>query len=128
MSVTQRIGPVGAAGVGLGVIIGEGISQGADSGVLTQRQADSVALGVGGGAIAMAALGELGVVAIPRTRTFGIAAFATGELGWYVGRRLELLPRLIVDVPNEINLAGPITTSLVFALVGAGATALVAAT
>lgn len=120
MAVTARGVGVGVGGAGVGVLAGEGIQQSAERGIVSQRAADFTALGVSGSTLWLAIASELGYVGISPHASATLGGVGIGTAGWYVGRRAGIAPRLVANVPNEINLAGPFVSFLVFSAVGAG--------
>lgn len=124
MAVSAR--RAAAGGIGVGVLAGEGIQQSAERNITTQRTSDLAAVGVSTTGVGLAALDAAGVVRVPGAPAF--AGVGVGTAGWYAGRRAGVAPRLTASVPNEINLAGPFVSLLVFGAVASGVSAIARAT
>lgn len=107
-----------AAGVGggsVGVVASEALIH------VTDDQADLIVGTLGAGSLGLAAAGFMGIGPVPEAAAPGLAGFGVGSLGWLVGRNANVFPALTVNVPAEVNLAGPIITALALGTVLAAA-------
>lgn len=123
--VTSRQVGAGVGAAGVGVIAAEGVQQGAEREVYSQRAADLGAIGVSGVPVSLAALGQLGVIDLNASSTVGLAGFGTGTALWYAGRRTDVAPRIVLGFPDEVSLTRPFASLVVFSLVGAGVATIV---
>lgn len=127
MAITRRNLATAAAGGAVGVVSAELLLH-ARRRQLASRRATRLAAGaVGGGAITLAGLEATGVVGLPMGSPAGLAGFGATTLGWTAARELGVAPRLTVDVPDEINLAGSLATTLALSTVGLAAATLAGA-
>lgn len=113
----------GVGGVGLGALAAEGIQHAADRELVTDRQARTIPGAIAGTAFAAAAIGGTGIVQMPPATVFTLAGIGLGSATWGIARDRGLAPRLTIDVPEEVNLAGPLVSAAVFGGVGLAAAA-----
>lgn len=121
MAITQQHLTAGVGGAGMGLVGGELARHGVERDMISERQGW---LAVGGGSAA-----SLGLVAADLAGVVDLSARQTGLLGgigvgaptWYAARGTNLVPRITLDVPDEVNVAGPLTTTVVLSVVGLAA-------
>lgn len=124
MAITQRGVATGVGGASVGLFGAEVTRHGVERGVISP--------GVGWGIIGTGAAGAVGLIgadlagllSLPAGSLPFIAGVASGSTAWYAGRAAGVAPRLTVDIPQQINLAGPLATTLAISTVGVAAATL----
>lgn len=127
MVSTAQIG----AGVGAGAVAlvgAEALEHGIERGAIGRGTARVTVTTVGVGSLAVAAGATAGLVPFGPTAAASLAGVGVGSLGWFELRERGLAPRLTVEVPDEVNLAGPIITSAVVSAATLAAATLAAGT
>jgi len=122
MAITQRNVGAGVGGATLGVGGAEVVRQAVEREMLSPRAGWLL---VGGGAASTAGLAAahwLGAIELPPGIPAILTGVAGGSTGWYAARSVDVAPRLVVDIPNEVNLASPLVTAFTLGMVGVVAT------
>lgn len=121
MAITQRGLGAGIGGASLGVLGAEATRHAVDR--------ELIGPGLGWGIIGTGAVGSLGLIgaelagysSLPAGTVPLVAGVGGGSTTWYAARSAGLAPRLTIDVPDQINLAGPLATTLALSTVGIAA-------
>lgn len=124
MAVTREAVGAATAGGAVGIIASEALRE-AGRRELTDDDTPRRVAGVAGiGAVGIAGLGATNVIALPRGASAGLAGLGTTTLAWTAAAERGIVPRLTVDVPEEVNLAGPLVTALALSTAGLAAATL----
>lgn len=118
MAIRQRAvgAAVGGASVGLA---GAEVLQHADHrDLVSQRTANVAAGALAATSIGLTAASLAGVVPLSADATGFTAGVGIGSSTWYVARETGVAPRITLDVPDEVNVAGPLVTAFVLSSVG----------
>lgn len=121
MAITQRGVGAGIGGASIGLFGAEATRHAVERDVLSPRLGWGI---IGSGAVGSLALigADLaGSITLPAGTLPLVGGFATGSTAWYAARSAGVAPKLVVDVPDRINLIGPLTTTLAVGAVGLAA-------
>lgn len=117
MAITQRGLGAGIGGASLGLIGAEITRHAVERDFISPR--------LGWGIIGVGAAGSLGLIGADLAGITSLPAgilplaggVGTGSTAWYAARSAGVAPRLVIDIPDRINLADPLTTTLLLGLV-----------
>lgn len=118
MAVSKRQVGTGVGAGAIGVIASESVQHARLRGLLTRRQAQVAAAGVGLGATGLGVAAHYGLAPFGPTASAGLAGFGIGTLAWTASRELGIAPRLTLHVPDEVDLLGPVVTGAVLSIAG----------
>lgn len=125
MAVTQRQVASGVGGASIGLVGAEATRHAVER--------DIISPGVGWGIVGTGAAASLGLagadlaglVSLPRPAPSLLAGVGAGSTSWYAARSAGVAPRLTIDIPEQINLAGPLATTFAITSVGVAAGTLI---
>lgn len=124
MAISTRDVGAGVGGASLGIGGGEVMRRAVETGQLTPRQgaaAATIGAGIAGG---VATADFIGLVDLPARLGPIIGGYGVGSAAWYAARSVDLAPRLVFNVPQEVNLADPLVTAFTLGVVGVAASTL----
>lgn len=119
ISQGQIAGIAGGASVGLGSA--ELTRHAVERGLISNTAGWAVVTTSAAASLGYVGAGALGMVDLNPSLAPILGGAGVASPLWYTARDFGLAPRLTVDVPDRINLAGPLATTLAISVVGLGA-------
>lgn len=121
MAITQRSVASGVGGVSLGVAGAEATRHAVERGVIGNAAGWLVTGGAGATGVAAVGADVAGLVSLPPEALGLVGGVGVGAPTWYGLRDAGIAPRIVLDIPDEVNLADPLITTAMLSLVGLAA-------
>lgn len=121
MAITQRQIGAGVGGGSVGLVGAEALFHAQEADMIDARTGRIIAGSAAATSMGLTAASVADLVPLSPETTAFIAGVGAGSTAWYVGRDAGVAPRIAVDVPEEVNLVGPIVTGTLIGVVGIAA-------